>query len=41
MKQNNIQAYIKNINDNEPDDINQNELDENTVASVSAIRVST
>ena len=31
----------KNINDNEPDDINENELDENKVAYVSAIRVST
>ena len=35
-----MQAYIKNINENEPDDINENELDENTVAYVSDIRVS-
>ena len=41
MKQNNIQAYIKNINDNEPDDINEDKLDENTVAYISGIRVST
>ena len=31
----------KNINENEPDDIHENELDENTVAYVSNIRVST
>ena len=31
----------KNINDNEPDDINENKWYENTVAYVSDIRVST
>ena len=41
MKQNNIQAYIKNINDNEPDNINENEPYEKTVAYVSGISVST
>ena len=41
MKQNNIQVYIKNINDNEPDDINENELDENKATYVSDTRVST
>ena len=36
-----MQAHIKNINENEPDDINENELDEDTVAYVSDIIVST
>ena len=37
-----MQAYIhKYINENEPYDINKNELDENTVAYVSYIRLST
>ena len=31
----------KNINENEPDDINENGLDENIVAYISGIRVST
>ena len=31
----------KNINQNEPDDINENELDKSTVAYVNDIRVST
>ena len=36
-----ISKHAKNINENEPDDINENELDENTVAYLSDIIVST
>ena len=41
--QKNMQSHLKNIyiNENEPDDINENKLDENKVAYVSDIRVST
>ena len=41
---NKVEGYSgihKNINENEPDDINENGLDENIVAYVSDIRVST